>query len=276
MLNRTFIPAIQVREQGLVLYSYPSPPFDHARAVLSAPTYSGKMSHGAVQRIRRAVDILLQCSPVKEIRNPINMKWLRFRLTFVTLTISQTELVPHREAYTNGLEPFLRWFRRKGCSHYVWKAELQERGQIHYHITSNQFVRYDEVRREWNRLQAQAGWLDSFRAKHHHSNPNSTDIRAVRESSEIGGYLAKYMSKGEDRGAIDGKVWGCSKTLAGAKYFSVDRDVLEDVAIEQAREGGKVTVLDLEQCQFVKARKPLELLTDAHRKQYRTWLESCV
>lgn len=276
MLNRTFIPAVQVREKGLVLYSYPSPAFDHARAVLTAPTYSGKMSAGAVQRVRRAVDILLQCSPPKEIRNPINMKWLRFRLTFVTLTISQTELVAHREAYKQGLEPFLRWFRRKSCSHYVWKAELQERGQIHYHITSNQFVRYDEVRKEWNRLQAQAGWLDSFKAKHHHSNPNSTDIRAVRENGEIGAYIAKYLAKGEDRGKIDGKVWGCSSSLAGAKYFSVDRDWAEDKHIESEAKSGKVSVLDLEQCQFVKASKPVELLSPAHQEQYRTWVKSLV
>jgi hypothetical protein len=273
MLNRAFVPAIQVREQGVVLYSYPCPPFNHARASLEAKTYTGKMSPGAVKRIRTAVDVLLQKSPVKEMRNPITLKWLRFRLTFVTLTISSTALIPHRIAYKQGLEPFLRWFRRKGCRDYVWKAELQERGQIHYHITANQFVRYDEVRSEWNRLQASAGWLVEFQERFKHSNPNSTDIRAVRESSEIGGYLAKYMSKGEERGAIDGKAWGCSQSLAGVRFFSVDRDDTETNTVERLVEQGLAKSVELEQCVWVRCPQPMEVLTDMHQEQYRQWLD---
>lgn len=269
MASPVYIPALQVRSHSLVLYHYPADPLTHKRAELTAKTYTGGMSAGGIRRIRCAVDVLLQRSPQKCVWNPITMRPCYFRLTFLTLTLSGVALVDHREAYRLGLGPFLDWLRRRGCRSYIWKAELQARGQIHYHVTTNQFIRYDEVRNEWNRLQGKAGWLDDFRVRFRHSNPNSTDIHAVQKVQRLDLYLAKYIAKSTG-GKITGKVWGCSSDLAGAKRWACDLDVTEEKAIDRAvLQGAKV--IPLERCRIIDTPNPADLLTVAHRAEYGLW-----
>lgn len=271
MAAPVFIPALQIRSHSVVLYHYPADPLTHKRADLVAKTYGGGMSAGAVKRIRCAVDVLLQRSPMKFVFNPITMRQCSFRLTFLTLTISTNTMICHKEAYRDGLSPMLDWLRRKGCRSYIWKAELQARGQIHYHITTNQFVRYDDLRKEWNRLQGKAGWLTEFREKFRHSNPNSTDIHAVQKVARLDLYLAKYIAKNTG-GKVNGKVWGCSSDLAGTKRWSCDLDVTEEIAINAAVKAG-ATLVKLERCQIVDTASPASLLTVAHRKDYDLWCQ---
>ena len=274
MLNRAYLPLQQVCYHSVVHYSLPEPPFDHQRAALTAKTYTGQMSAGAVRRIRQAVDILLQVSPLKTVWNPITQALCTFKLTFVTLTISARKLIAHREAYRLGLGPFLDWLRRKGCRHYIWKAELQDRGQIHYHVTTDIFIPYYDLRNEWNRLQGLAGWLDEFRAAFRHSNPNSTDIHAVHRVQRLDLYLSKYVAKSVGSGKIDGKVWGCDRGLMKARAFRCEREQIEEDRAEEAIRTGKAREFKLEFCRFVDMKDPVSLLEPKNVAAYRQWLKS--
>jgi len=123
-------------------------------------TYSGNMTRGSVKNIRRAVDIMLQITPTQRIYNPILSKEVDFRLSFITLTVSDnTRFISGKECYEKCLKPFLDWLRRsQKCNTYIWKAERQKattfdgaiknsKGQIHYHITCNAFINYDTLER---------------------------------------------------------------------------------------------------------------------------------
>jgi hypothetical protein len=139
---------------------------------------------------------------------------------------------------------------------YIWKAELQQNGQIHYHITTNIFIRFDLIRKRWNYLQQKAGLLDSYYEKHGHYNPNSTDVHKVYNDDNIEAYLEKYISKQQevnptlkanllnnnsitneqcignmlscssvnctDDLSINGKIWDCSQDLKSTKLFTVE------------------------------------------------------
>jgi hypothetical protein len=158
---------------------------------------------------------------------------------------------------------------------YIWKAELQKRGQLHYHITTDRFVGYEEIRAKWNELQYKAGYLESFHRKFGHYNPNGTDVHAVyKETKDIVGYLKKkimseykkrdYQAKKEQRNenkaiiseytkdlqnkkTIGGKVWDCSLNLKQSKIaISVDR--LTEARIDQAVKQGKVWANNTEHC----------------------------
>lgn len=269
----TWIPALQVRCHSLLLYYYPDRPLTHKRKLPTA-TYTGKMSASTAKRVRRTVDILLQKSPRQTVFNPISKRMNDFRLTFLTLTISATELIPHRDAYKKGLGPFLDWLRRRGVKSYIWKAELQARGQIHYHITTNQFIRYDHIRDEWNRLQEKAGWLEGFKKKFGHSKANSTDIHAVQKIDRLDLYLAKYIAKTDEKGKIDGKVWGCSSNLQGARYFTVDFDDEEYRKLEKGLNEGSVKMVKMERCTIFDTDRPDDYLTGCHTINYRIWKKS--
>jgi len=185
-----------------------------------AKTYSGNVTFHAQKRIRTAVQILNQTSSWKKVLNPTSNQMIDYRLVFITLTLSSPVKVDDRDAYKYCLKPMLRWMKDKlGVNSYIWKAELQQRGQIHYHLTCNQFVYWKTIRDQWNKLQKKAGYLDEFQKKYGHYNANSTDVHKVRNDGDIACYMEKYIAKAGKGGKVLGKVWDCSVNLKGKRLF---------------------------------------------------------
>jgi hypothetical protein len=264
------VPYLQFRENSVLAYRLPNNPPPPPKRDHTQPTYTGKMTAGSVRRIRTAVEVLLQRSPEQLVFNPITQNYTKFRLTFLTLTLSTQQIIPAPEAYKEGLKPFLRWLRTVGVGDYLWKAELQARGQIHYHITANRFIRYDSIKREWNKIQTRAGWMDDFVQRYGHHHPNSTDIHAVYKVRRLDLYLSKYLAK--DGGQIKGKVWGCSESLRGKKLFSIvdAGESAERVHAAIIKSGCRVA--QLQRCEVAEFQNAARLLVGSEAVDYANWL----
>lgn len=183
--------------------------------------YSGYMTKGSQKRITKAVNLLVMLAKPKWLYSEVLGKDVLHKLSFITLTISTDERnLTAREAYDNLLKPFLQWLTKtKGVRHYIWKAELQKRGQIHYHITTTSFINWTEIRMKWNRLQSGYGLLDKYIEQHKHANPNSTDIHEVYKIDDVTSYLIKYIAKADSKeDKTTGKLWDCSQSLKQSKY----------------------------------------------------------
>lgn len=191
--------------------------------------------------------------------NPVTQKSTLHQLTFVTLTVSDcSQEFTGKDAYKQLLSPFLAWLRKtKGVNTYIWKAELQRNGQIHYHITLPDFIHYRELRTKWNEIQKKAGVIDRYRAnqlefhkdgfrlreeltrgenpwtaeaqrraydegmKNDWQDPNSTDVHKVYKIKDVAAYLVKEIAKGmQNETSLGGKVWDCSENLSQAKYYT--------------------------------------------------------
>lgn len=270
-----FEPKLQIRHNCAILYEVlqnpPRPPMRHD--LQGGNTYSGKVTGHSQKRILKACDLLLQRSPKRRIYNPVKGGEHDFRIGFWTLTVADEKMHTAREAYDLCLKPFLRTARRKwGVESYIWKAELQDRGQIHYHLTTNQFVHYQDMRNEWNKLQKAAGWLDGYAKKHKHFNPNSTDVHAVWKVRNLGAYLAKYLSKVEpDKAATIGKVWDCSKDLKEDRFTVTVTSEIEDI-INDAIAHGLVKIKRLDRCTIVETSNPVGLLPPSMQRAYHKFI----
>jgi len=279
---RQGIPYLQVRHDCIICYelSVDAPRRSEAQKLACVGNvrqiaYAGAMSPGSMKRIRSAVDILLQKSPERIIWNPVTSKFFPFTVNFITLTISGKRNVGIKEGYETLLKPFLRKLR-KGQFSYVWKAEYQKRGQLHYHLTTNQYHRYDDIRKIWNELQRRNGHLDAYAEMAGHYNANSTDVHAVYKIKNIAAYLSKYLSKTEPIPASavieKGKVWDCSIDLK-VKRFAVEEDSENTKKIYEAEKEKKVESLYLDTCKIIKIKSPVELLTDTQKADYKNWLK---
>jgi hypothetical protein len=155
--------------------------------------------------------------------------FVKYKLTFITLTLSASQKHDDKDITAKLLNSFLNAMRRKwNVERYVWKAEKQENGNIHYHILTDKFIYWREIRDVWNKLQESLGYVkrysenmkeyfkDGFRmsdnpkdkrtrAKQYKAyieglncgftDPNSTDIHALYKVKNIPAYIAKYISK---------------------------------------------------------------------------------
>lgn len=206
--------------------------------------YSGEVTAGAVKRLTRSIENLISIAKWKPLI--VDDKEYQFKINFVTLTLySFARRVPGKEGHKKCLEPLLRWLRTKGMTGYVWKAELQSKRedchQLHYHLLTDVYIPYDELKAKWNELQRKAGYLDYYFEKFGNWQPNSTDVHATHNKKNLMGYFKKKIIRYSDkkkykhlRGkylivaelaksdqnkeTIEGKVWDCSLNLKVAFY----------------------------------------------------------
>jgi len=276
------IPIIQIRGSSAVVYSERLFSSAHSRlfarqnmSKIRKGRYSGRMTEGARKRLSKAICLLVQSAKPSWITNTVTGRLHYHRLSFITLTIASDKNITARQGYDLLLNHFLDWLTRtKGVKSFIWKAELQTRGQLHYHITVPNFIDHREIRDKWNELQHRAGLLDGFFQKFGHYKPPSTDIADVRKVRNMERYLIKELAKSIDArlagirkkvsrmvytGEIDaadakakteelmsaaltteGRLWGCSNNLSKGKYFDMVLENRHDDKINQWKAAGNV------------------------------------
>jgi len=251
-----------------------------ANRKIGFPSYTGQVTYGAKKRIQKAIDIFLQKAPQRIIYNPVTGYNQPFQLNFVTLTVSSHKNIDINEGYKNLMKPFLRKLRATGPLSYIWKAEFQERGQLHYHVTTNTFIHWSTLRNTWNNLQRKHRYLDDFASKTGHFDANSTDVHAVYKINDLASYLSKYMSKPvydqskkDQKGKpllANGKIWDCSTDLKQQR-FSFELTNHTELALKEAVKRKEVTIVPLEYCTIFKTKKPLDFLDSSTLKNYLSW-----
>src|SRR5438552_841266 len=106
-------------------------------------TSKGYLSITSVSKLRAALNWMMLFSEKKFVYNKEQKKGYHFKLNFITLTLSDIQFHPDRFIKRKMLDPFLKWLVRvHNCKNYVWKAETQDNGNIHFHITTNKFIHW--------------------------------------------------------------------------------------------------------------------------------------
>jgi hypothetical protein len=276
---------LQVRNNALIVWYRPeydwNSKFKHGQFLIdnfkNKKTYSGMITDSTKKRMTKAIELLLQTSPNKKVENPFTKHVINHRLSFITLTIADTKknYTPN-EGYRLLLKPFLRYFRESNLMKtYIWKAEFQERGQLHYHITTNAVIDFRIIRKHWNALQIKNSMLDDYFIQHQHYDPNSIDIHQVHKLHNIQAYLIKYLTKTtQNQQETKGKIWGCSDNLQGKSLYSVELNNTNAHKIQSAYKAQTISIKDLEMCSIINCEtiSPKQLLDNSQKADLTNFL----
>lgn len=190
------------------------------------------LSDASRRKVMDSINSMYELSPKRDIPMGNNRTLFNFRMAFITLTLPADQVHTDLDIKSRCLNQFLVELRRHyDVSNYVWKAELQDNENIHFHILTDQYVDYQALRRRWNRCIEKLGYVSRYRdnmsrlslTEYHAlrnrykkcdfkksaaayaagkmsnwSNPNSVDVRSIHSTYELGGYIAKYMCKEVD------------------------------------------------------------------------------
>lgn len=229
------------------------------RAMPLRNTSDGKMSRASRSRLMNAINWMVLFSPKKKVHRKAPLKPFHFKVNFITLTLSDAQF--HDDDYIKKhlLEPFIKWMKRShNAINYVWRAESQENGNIHFHITTNKYIYWKTVQNKWNDLQRKHGYLKHYLNKYGDHEAPSTEIKAVKNTKELARYLGKYYAKERPekqhtnltaidkfprseyfelqmmaicsagissiRRGIDGKQWACSTSLTKLSLSMSEKD----------------------------------------------------
>lgn len=161
--------------------------------------HNGSVSNKSSTKIRNAVNWMLFFSKKKKVYSIKERSTFYFYLNFITLTLPSTQHHSDDFLKENLLVPFLDWMKRtNGNEMYVWKAESQRNGNIHFHITSHVFIHWKSIRKKWNVLLSKHGYCKTYQDGSNDKGDASTQVKAAKNPEQVGGYLAAYIGK-DDR-----------------------------------------------------------------------------
>lgn len=220
--------------------------------------HKGKISIIAKRKITRAIDYIIYLSKPKKLPNTTHGKNFTFKLNFITLTLSSPQVHTDQEIKKHLLNQFfIEMSRRWKVPCYIWRAEKQVNGNIHFHIITGKFIPWSELRNVWNRIQQKLGYVTRYRENRllwHRDgfkfnsdkkvtwsyakqlkaykdgmrtdwdNPNSTDVHSIKHIGNIKAYFIKYMTKSDTTHELAGRLWGCSINLSHLPGGKTDVD----------------------------------------------------
>ncbi len=220
MSELIYVPFIKIAQNSIVTYSLPTTRPQRTEAQketqknLTRGKWNGEISDKSRRTLaKRAGNWLLSIQEAK--KDGINAKGKdRNYTTFVTLTLSSKQVHSDNEIKRKLLNTFIIYVKRvHKVQEYIWRAEAQKNGNIHFHLFLDKYIHYSQLRKLWNGVQEGLGYISRFKELHGHTNANSTDIERIRSVKGASIYVAKYISKKSEYRKIDGRIWGCSDGL---------------------------------------------------------------
>lgn len=196
------MPMVSIRPGYLTFYSEPlragsASRSTGAKAPLPISNRSdGLISSKAERRLSQAVDWMLHLSKPKKLFPKNHHSKLLFKVNFVTLTLASKQVHDDNTIKVQLLQPFLDSLRKTWkCKHYLWRAESQKNGNIHFHIITDVYIPKWQLRTRWNDIQNKLGYVDRWISKKKLKQPPSTEVKSVKNIRKLGAYLAKYCAK---------------------------------------------------------------------------------
>ena len=212
-------------------------------------TYSGEITEGGKKRMKRCLLLWAESLDLYNSRYRHEVKGNEKKLVFLTLTLSAVQIHPDQEIKAKILKPFMRWLREsEKCTNYIWKAEVQKNGNIHFHVILDKFVDKDFVRDEWNMAQENLGYITRFQSKNGVKEAPSTQIEIVQDQAQIEKYIGKYISKSQGCRTIEGRVWEASRKIKSMRYFEIERDTVTERNLQVAVMDKKIKFESLDNC----------------------------
>lgn len=142
-------------------------------------------------------------------------------ISFVTLTLPSTQQEADKANKRNLLNNFLVQARQKwNIVNYIWKAEKQKNGNIHYHILFDKFVQKEEIRSTWESiLETNQYQLKPIEGTEYKSF--STWVVAVTDEAAMKRYICKYFTKEEkyECARLEGRKMGCSDSVRNLEMY---------------------------------------------------------
>lgn len=188
-----------------------------------------ELSVNSRRRLSKKINWLVYLSQKRTVELSRNKKITNFQVAFITLKLPAVQRHSHSEITKTCLNNFLNILRKKfGINNYVWRAELQKNGNIHYHLLIDRFIHYQNIRKYWNSSIGILGYLSDYCNKFslmnfedynnyriqqgstnrnenkksykygndtHWIMPNSTDVHSLRDVNNAAAYVCKYLTK---------------------------------------------------------------------------------
>lgn len=211
-----------------------------------------KLSYQTKMKIKDSIQLLYTLSPRRKAYNGNTLVSKKFKALFVTLTL------PSKQKHTDieikeCLNRFLVNIRKVyNVENYVWKAELQQNNNIHFHLVLDRYIHHNAIRYYWNMAVSPLNYVLEYQNKYKNmtieeycryrnisiekglkgyrygtktnwSDPPTENVQILESVKQVSHYLSKYLAKEvkeetteseKERILSFGRVWARSQSLS--------------------------------------------------------------
>lgn len=128
--------------------------------------HNGFLSLAASKRLRETVNMFSYLVKYEKWEGDVPLRKQNLQVVLITLTLPSEQKHSDNFIKKNCLGTFLEYIRyHYGCRLYVWKAEAQNNGNIHFHITTDKTIPHHEIQAVWNKILHPFGYIDAYQKK---------------------------------------------------------------------------------------------------------------
>lgn len=202
---------------------------------------------------RQCIDIYNVVVPEKD---PVSLRLM----VFFTLTLSMPQHHTDQEIKRHCLNSFITSMKYRYTQfNYMWKAEKQGNGRIHFHFLTDRYVNKYDLQRNWNKAQNVLGYVDEYKNESGKDNPPSTHIKAAGSDNLTYNYIFDYLMKDEKYGPVGGIKAGMSDAVRLLKQFKHHWSDLGIYQLLRFLQAGKFKVESYDYCFKFYAKSENEL-----------------
>lgn len=212
-----------------------------------------ELSKSAKKRLRESASWLMYLSKKRNVKIDGSFNIKKFSYAFITLKLPSKQMHSHAEIIKKPLNLFLTKLRKNhNLKNYIWKAEIQKNGNIHFHLLIDRCIHHMVIRRYWNFALKHLGYISAYRNarknltyeeyrywrmqegnppeksikkawdygnKTNWNSPNSTDVKLIRNPEIAAAYVSKYLAKNEGESDETGIKADSRSELNGRLWF---------------------------------------------------------
>lgn len=218
------------------------------------------LSKASKRKIKDTFSLLYHLANARTVKIS-NKKFIyNFRLSFVTLTLPSKQIHTDVEIKKVCLNNFLNSMRQKfGLKNYIWISEIQENGNLHFHMVFDLYIHHKAIRYYWNRSLELLGYVSNYsnrmkslslkdyaelrgkevsevasyfysQTREGWNNPPTEQAKSIHNVQNLVFYLSKYITKENDneitkeyekRAETWGKSWGRSSSLSRIRFITM-------------------------------------------------------
>lgn len=211
--------------------------------------YKGELSKTTSRKIAHMLQVWYRTLVVNQDKRNLLSTDKSKKLIFLTMTLSSKQMHDDKVVKRDMLNHFIITLNRKfGMVNYLWKAEPQKNGNIHFHIVTDVFINKNKFNYEWDRIQEKNGYINNLPKYHNEYSSPSTRIEVISTNDGISHYMSKYVGKSDGSRKIEGRVWGCSKSVRDLKDYQFPFDSEVNAIVTNAVGSGNINYKITDYC----------------------------
>jgi hypothetical protein len=171
--------------------------------------YNGYMSDNTSRYVKRVVENWL--TGVELCNDESKDYRERPYITFLTLTLPSKQVHHDKVIKEKCLDPMVKWLKDSiaktgrfggNIDAYLWRAESQKNGNLHFHIICDKWIDHERIQRQWNQICERLGYMTAYKNTQEYIYRNGFRMRAEQAIKQKNSLMYVVQNAIKDRKLI--------------------------------------------------------------------------